>query len=392
MVTEIAHKEPQLPTEILDSVFSFLDVVYEKYGDSTEAIHWKEWVLEAKFPNASAFLPLLLVCKAWHSIAQRWLYRSINIGWGQAMRDNHHLASLVRELHLQTKATSVKAAQEEFSDYLQLLRLCKRAESITIEVYQYSMVPELLKASKDLDMVELYISFELEEGENDLESFDIAGHLQLWPRLQHFCIFDTCDCLQIAEMDRSSILRGLCPALQDVDLSSISLTANQALSLSKVAPNVRRFTTYCKDDALEALSTCLRTWSSNLTYLSFGVYGTRVRTPSLIAALSGLHALRYLTGHSTHIPPNILTNFEKLKCLTYLCTAEDLHELALMFLQGTSTLPSLYHLELVGASDDSNVEFDEEASSEEDRVTIGIACRVRNINLQEYFPSDEYSD
>lgn len=254
------------------------------------------------------------------------------------------------------------------------------------------MVPETLQAAEGLDLVEFFISFtwDSEEGDDDLWTSDIISYIQRWPRLRNLCIDNTFDDPYIVDIIHSPAnLRGCCSALQDIDISLFYLNTNQLLSLSEMAPNIKRFSAYFEANAMEAFSTCLRTWSSTLTHLSFAIdESTPVHSPSVGPALSGLRALRSLQGHTTHISPDILPNFGVLETLTCTCTPEGLRDLAQVFQEAeTRLMPSLRRVALLAAADFLDGDESEVDASFEYRTSIESACADRGIYLLQRFPA-----
>ncbi len=103
-------------------------------------------------------------------------------------------------------------------------------------------------------------------------------YLQIWPRLQRLSakgVFHDFDNTNIFSIP--SNLRGLCPALRDITITS-ALGANQLRSLSEMAPNIERFVASIGSDtgATNTLETCLQTWSSTLSDLGFDSGGMKV--------------------------------------------------------------------------------------------------------------------
>lgn len=404
----------RIPPEILDRIFSHLEFIYE-YDEDSET-DWADWNQNTDFRPQSHLFPLLFVCREWLSVAQRRLYRSVGIGGTEATHEdssessedsdeqrvfqverdicggfyrtvnaNPHFASLVRILRLRT--CNPKAAHEEIFNYMQLFRICKNVESVSILISEWShfLPGELKIALEGKDLVELYISKDVDVGDHPQfrSSSDIIPYMRNWPRLRRliaYGVFHDLDEKYItAEAAEPSKLRGRCPALREILLPLDKLGESDLIPMAEMAPNVERFTAFIRADAGAALQACLRTWSTTLTHLSFDTED--FCTIDIAPVCPALRCLRSLEARATNVPPKSLLDFEQLESLGYYCTANDLIELAGILAEAEQVLiPSLRKLYLMPDGNLWEDEIDWQRALHP-RLQIRHSCSSRGISL-----------
>ncbi len=122
---------------------------------------WEAWHRHIEPRPQSSLHPLLF--------AQRRLYRSVGIGgkcaidtgevicrkFHRTIKDEPGLASLVRELRLQTTNSKFSAGLEK--SLVQVLGVCKIVESVRSE-WSPGFLGELKNALKQMDLAELFVS------------------------------------------------------------------------------------------------------------------------------------------------------------------------------------------------------------------------------------------
>jgi len=180
----------------------------------------------------------------------------------------------------------------------------------------------------------------------------MISHMLKWPRLQRIVIRkvplgrlgdnDNDGCL----LPSPSSVKGNCHSLREMFFSpgDIVLTSKHLLMLSEMTPKVERASLTIEDKSIEALQTCLRSWSSTLIHLSLSPIDCNFNeAPSLAATCSSLRGLRSLTVFSAAIPPDALVDFTQLGSLVYFVTAEHLEALV-DILRDKPSLPSLRDL------------------------------------------------
>jgi len=269
-------KRVRVPPEILDRIFNHLG--QEPRGDDAP--------LDSDFEPQRLLHPLLFVCKEWHEIALRRLYSSAGVAYDiesvsaretvvverfrTTVKDNPRLASLVKEL----RVSFPFAYKDTTQTLVDLLSLCKRVIRVTIAIFYYGQLEgdgELLNALAELDLVALDLSgFETLRTPSEFITFMLK-----WPNLRKInirCGFKGQDDPSI--LPAPSTVRGRCPVLREIAFPWFYIHTKNLNVLCEMAPNVEKLNARPHSCTTEALPSCLRTWSSNLTTLSLGVCGT----------------------------------------------------------------------------------------------------------------------
>jgi len=266
-------KRVRVPPEILDRIFNHLG--QEPRGDDAP--------LDSDFEPQRLLHPLLFV---WHEIALRRFYSSAGVAYDiesvsaretvvverfrTTIKDSPRLASLVKEL----RVSFPFAYKDTTQTLVDLLSLCKRVIRVTIAIFYYGQLEgdgELLNALAELDLVALDLSgFETLRTPSEFITFMLK-----WPNLRKInirCGFKGQDDPSI--LPAPSTVRGRCPVLREIAFPWFYIHTKNLNVLCEMAPNVEKLNARPHSCTTEALPSCLRTWSSNLTTLSLGVCGT----------------------------------------------------------------------------------------------------------------------
>jgi len=377
----------QVPPEIIDRIFAFLEPGLDQSMPFTP-----QWLL----------CPLLLVCKEWHVVAQRRLYSSVSLGDGwtsgggeeicakfyESIEENPHLAALVQELRLGSYDSSNTG--EETLHHARILRLCENAERVEIVGFNNTHREELKDVLLRRDLVELTISraglsdrtpTSLPEDTSFCTLSEMIAYISHCPRLRKLSTTDAFHHFDDESFlpDPSSV-RGCCPNLREITIEDDALSPRYLLTLSEMAPNVEKFHFDSKGIDAGMVQSCLRSWSSTLSYL----FLRSNDTCSVAKTCTGLRGLRNLAVRSVHLPPDVLVNFSELETLMYFCESNSEHlEQLVSILQDSNALPSLRQLcfDLDRGLRSGNI-IQRLLRNRRAQIAIDNACKARGIRVE----------
>ncbi|KLO17654.1 hypothetical protein SCHPADRAFT_936852 [Schizopora paradoxa] len=256
----------------------------------------------------SRLQPLLLVCRRWHTVAERRLYSSVSLGSnrvvkgrnGQRMeingkdvcrrlcetvQNNARIASLVRELQM----GSYSAEETEESEmHVRLIGICKNVEKIGIHGCHPDLLDDLAAALAKADLISLDLSRERlggypgESGDESMFSIStVIGLLQNLPRLQHLYAnlakFEYSPCHE-SPLARAPFVSGSCAALKAISIHGQIFTSTQLHQLAETSPHIEDLSIKIGENCNVSLKQCLEIWSSSLRRLvvftpTYGYYG-----------------------------------------------------------------------------------------------------------------------
>ncbi|KLO15629.1 hypothetical protein SCHPADRAFT_902264 [Schizopora paradoxa] len=351
--------ESKIPPEVLDRIFGHCERHYGHLGTFT-------------FLPKSRLHPLLLVCKRWHSIAERRLYMCVSIGsdrnikskdgkgttiwWRdvckrfcESVETNPRLASLVRELHL--SGTS-EAEIEDHERRIRIMNSCKNVEKLIHITWEPSLFDELKAAlaKPDLTSLDLFASSD-STMETRFSPSTLISLLRNWPRIQSVSAT-----LGREEYDDGSgdlylddygdtdlpLATGACPSLRAFSIEGEFFKPFQMKYLSDVAPNLEAIDIIVHTGCNKAsLRQNLQVWSPSLKKLRVRGYfphtpfsdegcpiisspfphlrsldmGAPLINPSAMRFLPALEKLRFFGQYSYGVELARLLNNGAMPCL-----------------------------------------------------------------------------
>ncbi|KLO09129.1 hypothetical protein SCHPADRAFT_579147 [Schizopora paradoxa] len=243
--------------------------------------------------------PLLLVCKNWHGVAERGLYRSVSIGSDRTIKDkngevkliqgrdrcrrfcetaesNAKIAYLVRDLSLGCECIR----PDESEMHVRIIRACRNVESINLRGCDATILDDLKAALAKSDLTSLVLwgtslqddgDFMSGESRPMLALSEILTLLPNWPRLETISVVtghprdeDEDGYAHIETSDLEGLERA-CPALRYISIRDGSTFYSRDLAfLAHIAPNLEVVHIFIGLKCSDVLRACLGTWSSSL--------------------------------------------------------------------------------------------------------------------------------
>lgn len=385
------------------------------------------------FVPQSHLHPLLLVCKNWHGVAERRLYRSISIGSDRAVQDkngdekvilgrdlsrrlcetvenNVRISSFVRDLNLGCECIR----PDESEIHVRIIRACRNVESINLRGCDASILDDLKAALAKSDLTSLVLwgtslqddgDFMSGESRPMLALSEILTLLPNWPRLETISVVtghprDEDGYAHIETSDLEGLERA-CPALRYISIRDGSTFYSRDLAfLAHIAPNLEVVHIFIGLKCSDVLRACLGTWSSSLQGLYVNTYAfyysdevppnfSPVFTPSMAELLE----LTWLDTSAPLFTVNALALLPKLENLAFTRgTYTQCMELAQLIEKGK--MPSLRKLEMSLFEFNGNPPTDDEREARERReLEVGKelrrVCKPRNIFYKDFFTSVE---
>lgn len=273
-------------------------------------------------------VPLLQVCRMWHEVTEKYLYRSIAIGShmhhqspviegeirydrvvriqklhrtqpkrsGQKIAENllaslemnTRLASLVETLWLGLetveyavlfKKVVARFYREWTRTNISIIQICPNVNRLEIRGFEQTMCDSLLSVLKEKSLVSFFIS------PRNLSDYSISVlcWTPLFDAMQNWLNLRSITALHVAK-DRRTInasqVPNWCPELHDVIFKGSDPLRNKLEVFRTMCRGVTRLEIELNNESLDALCDCLCTWSSTLEYLSFHLY-SYLRSPYL---------------------------------------------------------------------------------------------------------------
>lgn len=321
------------PVEILevileDFISEFRDI--DPYGSSVKCAPYLQHNL----------VPLLHICKSWHTIAEKLLYRCVSVGGGvplglgqpegcipqtvpvctetsefryvplraqevakklmATLSTNSRMAALVKDLRL---AVHEITSPEWTQTNIHILHTCPNVQHVQIIGFHHYEHNTLSDVLKEKSLVSFCITPRGYSTRQSFirNSFNLLDVMQSWPRLQTIKVYGLQSLERQNELDPpdAPCVPGCCPELQEIQIAGCILHYSVLESLCVMSGNVTNLSIYTRswsdDEArLDALCKCLRAWSSTLERLSLCAAHGLIPTVPLHDALSALQGLRKL--------------------------------------------------------------------------------------------------
>lgn len=360
---QIAPEMIELPAEILEII---IEIFISQYKD-----------LHSSRSNAIKFLPqwyltpLLRVSKLWCQLSERHLYQSIAVGSkfprhfpsldGESFEErkellrriletqlrqpghitaeilvntlakNSRLASMVKELQLGIEDDNHDEVPEWTLTIISIIRLCPNVEQVEIRGFHYTKLDKLMAALKTKSsLVSLHIS------PRNLSNLGMRGGtasqlfeaMQSWPKLKSITADGFLDVTRRGEplSAEATSLTKCCPELQTLVFTGADLDATDLKALRMMCPGVTNLHIPIQggqgkngEETLDALSDCLRAWSSTLECVRLKVREYRVAYAPFCDALSTLRNLRELHIDFMEVEINSISKLPRLSHL--LCSS-----------------------------------------------------------------------
>lgn len=302
-----------LPVEILNVICEDLISEYEIYNLSPR------WYL----------VPLLLVCKLWYIVSERYLCRSIALGARFSsglgspenianqllltLEGNPRLSMLVKELCIRW-GDSFRSADAH------LVEICPNLRHVDlrgpgINPPEAQILSKTL-ATKSLESLVIICTPFMGHHQPPLPIYDL---MQRWPELQKIRIHTSRLVGQAASQAPEAI--NCCAELREIELfSGPSLRKSDLTSLHIVMYNTVTTLTIGEvstdTEALDALCGCLRAWSPTLEWFNVNLESMTSYLP-LSEALSSLIKLQMLIVRQFDLDIDAISRFPYLKYIRF---------------------------------------------------------------------------
>lgn len=295
-------------------------------------------------------LPLLLVCKLWHLVSVRYLYRSISLGssfpyrWIQtiagpptlvstrkphmiayslllALKRNSRFAMMVDELHILWQLHHI----DNISINTLLVQICPNLRHVEIRAASSSDTDSLSQALAKKSLVSLRISL---RDNFERTSFPIFNLMQRWPKIRLIRVEESNGPRWQKQLHDSQAMDALycCPELREVILTSDCLRESNLTSLRIMCSAVTKLAIcvfYSDTEALDALCGCLRAWSPTLESLRVALEPTTSSHRPLSEALSSLMRLRDLQLRNLYVDVGAISSLPKLIQFGFIAPRSD---------------------------------------------------------------------
>lgn len=328
--------------------------------------------------------PLISVSKAWKTIAERRLYRSISIGSDfeaggyfydegvggggglenggeyqdpffrsgeeiasflhRTLEENPRLASLVNELRLAT----MSHIRSETKNHIAILKLCKNAQDVEILGYNgYELVDlqDVLRARSIRSLTVSRYGLRSMEGSGFCSLRQLLAMMAGWPRLTKMYLYPhtlTMDC----EEEKLVLPEPrCCPGLQTVILREEWLGRKELQVLLTMTSCVRELDVKLvrgdNEETNGVLVDCLETWAPTLQHVILASYDYKPTDHSFsrMARVKKPHASSLL------VRPSSLQHHPYLRNLSYAATNSEIEEF-MSLLESTMAFLALKRLDI----------------------------------------------
>lgn len=282
-------------------------------------------------------VPLLRVCKAWYSLAERYLYQTISVGSKfphhishikcepideslacdhesstpivkrngreiaedllAALERNARLAKLVKKLKLGMERRMVMKSPECTRTHIRILQLCPNLEHVGIRDFHHDEANAVFAVLKEKMLLSFYESSSyIQVSLNALQIFEL---MQNWPQLKSI-----------------EIQEGWWPG--------IPFTAPSVFDASRFSPLCPELQTLIFNDehitgsaTLDVLCGCFNAWSTTLTCLKLRIREKQAAHQRINKAFSSLKCLRELHVLFMDLDMSPLSDLPHLRCLAF---------------------------------------------------------------------------
>lgn len=356
--------DSSLPFETVEAIIDDFLLEYKVTGqESASSIRFlPRWYL----------VPLLRVCKLWHAVAERFLYRSISVGSrfpGARARQaykiprrlvttlaaNSRLAALVEELRLGIENVTDRKSLDWTRRNIRILRICPNVKHVEIRGFNGFLQDALTDVLKEKSLTSFRITTQFLSGGQsyDVHSLKIFELMRRWPNLQSIIIHGLKCITLLDDLDgvKTPDLPFRCP-----DLRNIVTTGGLDCGKIDFLRYLRGITSSIKSldcihiksgTELQTLCECLRSWSSTLEYLCLSMESEDISYLPLWEALSRLRSLRELRiyGYVSDFNFGSIASLPQLERLysSYLASQERILILT-RYLEDKEKFPALKYL------------------------------------------------
>lgn len=377
--------DSSLPVEILEFICE--ELIMEYTNERGEEMLLPRWYL----------LPLLLVCKLWHLVSVRYLYRSISLGssfpyrWIQtiagpptlastrkphmiayslllALKRNSRFAMMVEELHILWQLHYI----DNVSINTLLVQICPNLRHVDIRAANSSITDTLSMALAEKSLVSLRISL---RDDFDSTSFPIFYLMQRWPKIRWIRVEGRNSPRWQKKLQDSQATETLncCPELREVILTHECLRKSSLASLRRMCSAITKLAIcvyYSDTETLDTLCGCLRAWSPTLESLSLALEPMTSSHDTLSDALSSLTNLRELHVRNFYLDVGAISSLPKLIQFGFIAPHSDtvMDHLATL-LEYPDTFTALIEFAVHGVNRDVSRKLQD-------------VCQMRNIELK----------
>lgn len=360
-----------LPVEILEVICEELILEYPKDARYDFLPRW-------------FLLPLLRVCRLWHLVSERFLYRSISLGGSfperprcsgsisdellLALEGSSRLSMLVEELRIHREHHAL-----HYKD-VRLVTICPNLRHVDLHVLRIDPL-EIDSLSKALAEKSL-VTFNIVSMENVRNTpFPIYDLMQRWPVIRKIKIngFDRLSLVERVDSQAPEVINR-CPELRDLIIACHRIRESDLISLRMMCcvVTVLNIGSISSDTgALVALCRCLLAWSPTLEWLRVSFESMVSSCRPLSDALSSLERLKMLYICNFYVDFDVIASLPHLKRLSQNRGAGEVMNRLAVILEDPATFTALTHILLSGIRE-SNGEG------------LRFVCRRRNITLSLY--------
>lgn len=359
------------PIEILEFIIEdYISEVRDPHLNTTELKFFPYWQYR--------LLPLLRVCKTWHTVSERLMYHRVSLGGeiaGSRKRFGHEvatdflamlstnprIASLVKELQLAIRDVQHTDALECTRTNLRILQLCQNVRHVEIRGFHRfesdTLVELLMGKSKSL--VSLCITpHSLTTQSLQGATFQLLKLMKSLPKLRSIKVdgippFEDRNEPKLHNTPEPSPGgRICCPDLQEIRIIHCALHYSDLDLLSSMTKCVKDFgicTRHwsCTAALLGGLCRCLRAWSPTLERLTLRIDRHLIAYPQFQEALSCLKALQELELNGSLSDFSAIANLPSLERLCFksdwMITEGEMKNFA-AHLEDFTKLPALKHI------------------------------------------------
>lgn len=364
------YEEPEmtdssLPFETVEAIIEDFLLEYKVTGqESARSIRFlPRWYL----------VPLLRVCKLWHAVAERFLYRSISVGSrfpGARVRQaykiprrlvttlaaNSRLAALVEELRLGIEDVTDRKSLDWTRRNIRILRICPNVKHVEIRGFNVSLQDALTDVLKEKSLISFHITTQFLSGGRsyDIHSLKLFELMRRWPNLQSIIINGLKCITELDDLDgvKTPDLPFRCPDLRNIvttgDLDCGKIEFLRYLRGISGSIKFLDFPYVKSETELQTLCECLRSWSSTLDRLCLSMNIQDFSYLPLWEALSNLRSLRELRiyGWNLDIKFGSIATLPRLERLIFSPFSINQHErlIFIRYLEDKEKFPALKYL------------------------------------------------
>lgn len=297
-----------------------------------------------------AFLaPLLRVCKLWHTVSEKHLYRRISFGMHissqnkmtgvgfEVVKDllatletNPRLATLVNELRLGIEdiPDRKRKSMEWTRTVIRIMQVCPSVEHLDVHGFDAAQQDALVDVLKEkLALVSLRITpNDQPSAQQTPSSLPLFQLMQRWPKLRSLYVrtytrFSEWDSLPTRPSQSSATF---CPDLQELTIFSAYLGESDFRALYAMCDRVPKLALYVENfdrsgRAADVHAVCggLQAWSRNLESFTMAAHNTYVPRQLFSETLSTLHSLRELEYCGQPFDFGFIAALPQLQSLTF---------------------------------------------------------------------------